>query len=82
MWGYDFERQEGSKVHRDVTPERDESPRDWTEKDLEPFAVPAIRRHLKDLPGALGAPRGLRRTPVDTFRDPALTSVSSRPEDP
>jgi predicted dehydrogenase len=49
VWGYDFEPREGSKVHRDVTLELDEFPADWTEKDLEHFAAPAIRRHMKDL---------------------------------
>lgn len=50
VFGYDFEPLEGTgAVHRDVRLELDEFPEDRTERDLEAFAAPAIRRHMKDL---------------------------------
>jgi predicted dehydrogenase len=50
VFGYDFEPLEGTgAVHRDVTLELDLFPEDRTEQDLEAFAAPAIRRHMKDL---------------------------------
>jgi predicted dehydrogenase len=50
VFGYDFEPLEGpGAVHRDVKLELEEFPEDRTEPDLEAFAAPAIRRHMKDL---------------------------------
>jgi predicted dehydrogenase len=50
VFGYDFEPLEGpGAIHRDVKLELEEFPEDRTEADLEAFAAPAIRRHMKDL---------------------------------
>ena len=50
VWGYDFAPVDGTAaVHREVKLELEEFPEDRNEKDLEHFAAPAIRRHMKDL---------------------------------
>ena len=50
VWGYDFAPLDGTPaVHREVRLELEEFPEDRSEKDLEHFAAPAIRRHMKDL---------------------------------
>ena len=50
VWGYDFAPLDGTAaVHREVKLELEEFPEDRNEKDLEHFAAPAIRRHMKDL---------------------------------
>jgi len=46
--GYDFESVEGETVSRDVVLELDEYPEDRTEKGVETFAAPAIRRQLQN----------------------------------
>jgi predicted dehydrogenase len=49
VWGYEFTPLGGTPVQRPVTLELDEFPEDRTEKDLEHFAAPAIRAHMKNL---------------------------------
>jgi predicted dehydrogenase len=47
---YDFVPLEGDgAVHRDVTLELDQYPEDRTEKDIELFAAPAVRRQMRDM---------------------------------
>lgn len=38
----------GEKIHRDCVYEREQYPEDLTEKDIELFAAPATRAHMKD----------------------------------
>jgi hypothetical protein len=49
VWGYEFTPLGGTPVRRPVTLELDEFPEDRTEPDLEDFAAPAIRAHMKNL---------------------------------
>ena len=73
VYGYDFEPLGGSgTVHRDVKLELDEFPEDRTEKDLEPFAVPAVRRHMKDLLAA----RESRGRPVADIEEGAISTTA------
>ena len=73
VYGYDFEPLGGSgTVHRDVKLELDEFPEDRTEKDLEPFAVPAVRRHMKDLLAA----RESRARPVADIEEGATSTTA------
>ncbi len=50
VMSYDFVPLQGAgAVHRDVTLELDQFPEDRTEKDIELFAAPAVRRHMRDM---------------------------------
>jgi len=49
VWGYEFTPLGGTPVRRPVTLELDKYPEDRTEKDLEDFAAPAIRAHMRNL---------------------------------
>ena len=50
VMSYDFVPLEGGgAVHRDVTLELDQYPEDRTEKDIELFAAPAVRRQMRDM---------------------------------
>ena len=55
-----------------MTLELDEFPEDWTEKDLEHFAAPAIRRHMKDLL----ASRDTRRRPVADIEEGYVSTTA------
>jgi predicted dehydrogenase len=48
VWGYEFAPLGGTPVHRPVKLELDEFPEDRTEEELEHFAAPAIRAHMKN----------------------------------
>ena len=73
VFGYDFEPLGGTAaVHRDVTLELDLFPEDRTEKDLEPFAAPAIRRHMKDLLGC----RESQRRPVADIEEGCVSTTA------
>ena len=73
VYGYDFEPLgAGGAVHRDVKLELDEFPEDRTEKDLEPFAVPAVRRHMKDFLAA----RECRGRPVADIEEGATSTTA------
>jgi predicted dehydrogenase len=48
VYAYRFEPVEGQAFEREVVLELDEYPEDRTEEGIEPFSVPAIRRHLQD----------------------------------
>ena len=73
VYGYDFEPLGGGEaVHRDVKLELDEFPEDRTEKDLEPFAVPAVRRHMKDFLAA----RESRGRPVADIEEGAISTTA------
>jgi len=73
VFGYDFEPLEGSgAIHRDVTLELDLFPEDRNEKDLEHFAAPAIRRHMKDLLAC----REERRRPVADIEEGYVSTTA------
>ena len=73
VYGYDFEPLGGGgAVHRDVKLELDEFPEDRTEKDLEPFAVPAVRRHMRDFLSA----RESRGRPVADIEEGAISTTA------
>jgi predicted dehydrogenase len=73
VYGYDFEPLGGGgAVHRDVKLELDEFPEDRTEKDIEPFAAPAVRRHMKDLLAA----RESRGRPVADIEEGAVSTTA------
>jgi predicted dehydrogenase len=73
VFGYDFEPLDGSgAIHRDVTLELDLFPEDRTEKDLEHFAAPAIRRHMKDLVLC----RETRKRPVADIEEGCISTTA------
>lgn len=73
VWGYEFLPLEGGEpVRRPVTLELDEYPEDRTERDLEHFAAPAIRRHMKDLLAA----RESRGRPVADIGEGAVSTTA------
>jgi len=73
VYGYDFEPLGGGEaVHRDVKLELDEFPEDRTEKDLEAFAVPAVRRHMRDFLSA----RESRGRPVADIEEGAISTTA------
>jgi predicted dehydrogenase len=72
VFGYDFEPLAGGgAAHRDVRLELDEFPEDRTEKDLEHFAAPAIRRQMKDLLAC----REARRRPVADIEEGYISTT-------
>jgi predicted dehydrogenase len=73
VFGYDFEPLEGTgAIHRDVTLELDLFPEDRTEKDLEHFAAPANRRHMKDLLEC----RETRKRPVADIEEGCISTTA------
>ena len=73
VWGYDFQPRQGAgAVRRDVTLELAEFPEDRTEKDLEHFAAPAIRRHMKDLLAC----RDSRKRPVADIEEGYVSTTA------
>jgi predicted dehydrogenase len=73
VFGYDFEPLGGEgAVHRDVRLELDEFPEDRTEKDLEHFAAPAIRRQMRDLLAC----RETRKRPVADIEEGYISTTA------
>ena len=73
VWGYDFEPLDGkAAVRREVKLELEEFPEDRNEKDLEHFAAPAIRRHMKDLLAC----RETRKRPVADIEEGCTSTTA------
>jgi predicted dehydrogenase len=73
VYGYDFEPLVGGgAVHRELTLELEEFPGDRTEQDLEHFAAPAIRRHMKDLLAC----RETRKRPVADIEEGCVSTTA------
>jgi predicted dehydrogenase len=73
VWGYDFAPLDGTPaVHREVRLELEEFPEDRNEKDLEHFAAPAIRRHMKDLLAC----RETRQRPVADIEEGCISTTA------
>jgi predicted dehydrogenase len=72
--GYDFIPSEGGgePVHKDVDYELDRYPDDKNEKDLELFAAPAVRYHMKDLLAAIAT----RGKPVADVEEGYISTAS------
>jgi predicted dehydrogenase len=63
---------EGSPIRRDVEYELDQYPEDRTEKDLEQFAAPAVRRHMVDFLANIES----RGRPVANVEEGHISSAS------
>ena len=73
VYGYDFIPESGGKkIHRDVTYELEQYPKDKTEKDLEKQCAPAIRHHMQDFLAAIDA----RSKPVADIEQGYISTTS------
>ncbi|HOW17597.1 MAG TPA: Gfo/Idh/MocA family oxidoreductase [Phycisphaerae bacterium] len=59
-------------IHKDVVYEREQFPEDLTEKDMELFAAPATRRHMRDFLAAIAS----RGRPVADIEEGYISSAS------